>query len=894
MKILAYGGNEYSMRTLIGEWPGISSEYLGDLYGIPAGSPSYGLIFPGGSPALLYRERINPQYRGGYPYTVLLDLGPWEGADTLWSRAGWNAAGLLECMFGAQSLRRATFMTPENLSTALLNSVVEQILAKHELDRFAQETPKLRAFEKRWASFLAGSLNAQVPVVAPPRALGLEQRPTMAELASLCSRLSPWLRTGRGWMVGGSYTQAAGFGAGALLDDEPFGEKIDPSPVIRDGDQLQSLLQQLSQSPSTAAKARALVNQPAINWPDAKQFFDRAGLLRQATDGDDSAFPEELPEDGMLAAEIFAAAFQNAMNKAAHQTSIGPNQTRAILESRRRFGPTRIPRAMVPYLDADTLSKQLDAESVPPQVPEYLELPPDACLALCRRQMIAKKGELKRADLERWKRFLRDTEAGDAGIEFLKEFAQRQPWLAPWKVDEDPKLTQILKQEAASRLRKGPDNPGRTWLYDSLFFLRVEEVNAELEKFKGKLDASLKDLALQLSEEPRQLGAAARAWLKQLASSSLRNDLTVETKLAIAYENPPGWANFWSLSKALRDGKPLGGKEFPKEERAILALECVDLLRLAIKSKQLRISVKEFLQIAKLLELQKRFAATLGDLASDPQFQPYYQALQPGQKKAAVNLSKPDPDAVASSELFTEASRLRNAIDEVLKATADSDRMIVPDAAQEIDPDQYHDLADLLLIDRARGKSTKADSLERNGSEQYGALPTNLVAVLVGVTGLILGATAWTLRFVALPIPLLGALGAEQHRLPLELAGTFFVLIGLALLIFGMFPPAYTMTLSSKTWMRLQKVVANLLASGDPYTNRRCGELIANLSKSGATDFSAEGSFDWVLLLYLGSDGAQITPLEPVTSTQSKRARRSILLLLDRAGLIQKRGWFGG
>ena len=140
MKILAYGGNEYSMRALIGEWPGISSEYLGDLYGIPSGSPSFGLIFPGGSPALLYRERINPQYRGGYPYTVLLDLGPWEGADTLWSRAGWNAAGLLECMFGAQSSRRATFMTPEHLSTALLNSVVEEILAKRELDRFAQET----------------------------------------------------------------------------------------------------------------------------------------------------------------------------------------------------------------------------------------------------------------------------------------------------------------------------------------------------------------------------------------------------------------------------------------------------------------------------------------------------------------------------------------------------------------------------------------------------------------------------------------------------------------------------------------------------------------------------------------------------------------------------------
>jgi hypothetical protein len=544
---------------------------------------------------------------------------------------------------------------------------------------------------------------------------------------------------------------------------------------------------------------------------------------------------------------------------------------------------------MVPFLDADALSRQLDAESVPPLVPEYLELPPDLCLARSKRQMIAKKGDLTRADLEKWRRYLRDTGAGDAENEFLKEFAQRQLWLAPWKNTEDPKLNQILKQEAASRLRKGPDNLVRTWLYDSLFFLPVEEVNAELEKFKGNLDASLKDLAVKLREEPRQMGAAARAWLKQLASSSLRNDLAVETKLAIAYENPQGWANFWSLSQALRDGKPFAGKEVPKEERAILALECMDLLRLCIQSKQLRISVQEFVQIAKLLELQKRFAATLGDLASDPQFQRYYEALQPAQKGGTVRVSKPEPDAVASSELFTEASQLRQAIDQVMKEIANSDRMIAPDAAQEIDPDQYHDLADLLLIDWARGKPPEVAS-----QESYASLPVNLTAVATGIAGLILGAAAWALRFHLLPIPFLGPLGAEQYRLPLELAGTLIAILGLAVLILGMFPSTYNVTLSRKTWVRLKNVVANLLASGDRYTKRRCEELITNISKSGARNFSVGGSFDWLLLLYLGAGGEQTAQLEPVSLNQLKRARRTIFFVLDRAGLIQKRGWFRG
>jgi len=889
MKILAYGGNEYSMRTLIGEWPGISSEYLGDLYGIPSGSPSFGLIFPGGSPALLYRERINPQYRGGYPYTVLLDLGPWEGSDTLWSRASWNAAGLLECMFGAQSSRRATFMTAEQLSTALLRSVVEEILAKRELDGFARETTRLATFEKKWASFLAGSLQSPVPVVAPPRALGIEQRPTMAELASLSFRLPTWLKTGRGWMVGGSYTQAAGFGAGALLDDEPFGEKIDPSPVIRDGDQLQALLQQLSESSSTSERARAMVNQPALYWPDAKQFFDRAGLWRKATGENDSAFPEELPKDGMFAAEIFAAAFQNAMDKANHHTRIGPNQTRAILASRRHIGPTRIPRTMVPYLDSDALNRQLDTESVPPLVPEYLELPAELCLARCKRQMIAKKGDVTRADLEKWRRFLRNAEAGDAEYEFLKDFAQRQPWLAPWKSSEDPRLNQILKQESAARLRQGPSSLIRTWLYDSLTFLPVEEINVALEKFKSVLDASLKDLALQLKEEPRQMGAAARAWLKQLASSSLRNDLAVETKLAIAYENPQGWANFWSLSQALRDGKSFAGKDVPREERAILALECMDLLRLYSKSKQLRISVPEFVQIAKLFDLQKRFAATLGDLASDPQFQPYYEALQPAQKKSAVRSSKPDQDAIASSELFREVSKLRRAIEQTVKTIADSDRMIAPDAAQEIDPDQYDDLADLLLIDGARGKPTKSAS-----SEPFKSLPINLTAMLTGVGGLILGAAAWCLRFHHPPIPFLDAPGAEQHRLPLEPAGAAIAIFGLMQLMRGLFPPTYAVILSKKAWVRVNKVVADLLAGGDPYTKRRCEELITKISKSGARNFSVGGSFDWLLLLYIGSGGEQLAQLDPAISSQLRRVRPSIALVLDRTGLIQKRGWLRG
>jgi hypothetical protein len=886
MRILAYGGNEYSIRAMIGEWPGISIEHLGDLYGIPSGSPSFGLVFPGGAPALIYRERINPQYRGGYPYTVLLDLGSWQGADTIWTRAGWNAAGLLECMFGAQSPRRSLFMAPEQLTTAVLKAVVDEIIAKCELDRFAPESSELTAFEKKWASFLAGSLNSAVPVVAPPRSLGIERRPTMAELASLAFRLPLWLRAARGWMIGGSYTQAAGFGAGALFDDEPFGEKIDPSAVIRDGDQMQSLLQQLSESPSTAESARKLINEPAFNWPDSKQLFERARQWRLAAIGDDSAFQEKLPEDGMLAEQIFAAALENAREKARRQKKIGPDQTRAILQSRHRFGPTRIPRSMVHYFDVAALNRQLDVESVPPRVPEYLELPADLCLARCKSQMLAKKGDVKPAELDGWRQFLRDADSGDAETEFLEEFARQLRWLAPWKNSEDRKLTQVLEQEAASRLRKGPDSLFRTWLFDSATFLPAEKVNAELENFKDNLDAPLKDLAVFLKEEPRRMGTGVRAWLKQLASSGLRNHIGVEAKLEVAYESPQGWADFWALSQALKEGKPFAGKEVVKEERAFLAAECLDLLQLYTGNKQLRISVPEFVQIAKALELPKRFGSALSELASDSQFRRYYEALLPVRKKGPAEAQKPEPTAIAKFQLLTEASELRDAIDGIAKEIAESDLMIPSNSKQEIDSQQYDDLADLLLIDWARGKSSRPDS-----QELYVSPPVNPTAVATGTAALLLGGAAWFLRFHP-ATPVAGALRAVQHPLLLELAGTGLDLCGLVQLIRGLFPPAYTLTLSKNTWKRLRKVAANFLENGDRYTKGRCGELLKSFAQSGAREFNVEGSFDWLLLLYLGFGAGPITQFEDVSSNQLKRLRRSIVFVLDRAGLIRKKGWF--
>jgi len=885
MKILAYGGNQYSIRTVIGEWPGISSEVLGDLYGIPSGSASFGLVFPGGSPALLYRERINPQYRGGYPYTVLLDLGPWEGADSLWSRAGWNAAGLLECMFGVDSLRRATFMAPERLGVAQLRSIVEEILSSHELDRLAQDAPELPGFEKKWANLLAGSVSSSVPVVAPPKALSLERRPTMAEVASLSFRLPPWIRTGRGWMVGGSYTQAAGFGAAALLDDEPFGEKADPSPAMREGEQLQALLEELSSFPPTARKARELAAVPATQWPDARQFFDQASLLRRAVAGDDSAFQQELPEDGILAAEIFEAAFKNAMDKAGRQVRVGPHQTRAILQSRRRFGPTRISRSLVRFLDADALNQQLDVESAPPNVPDYLELTPEICAARCNSQLDAVKGDLSKVDLENWRRFLRDAGAAEAENDFLKEFAWRQHWLWRWK-GEDRKLNEILKQEAAYRLNKGPENYRPTWLFGCLFFLSKDDVNAGLERFKDKLDVPLKDLVLQLQAEPPELGSAARKWLAELASSGLRKNLAVETKLEVAFVNPAGWASLLNLSDALRGNKPYAGKEAAKPEREVLAQECLELLSLYISGNQLRIPEREFRSLAKTLDLEKRYPAELKRLARNRQLLRSGEAPEPDQKIVAIDASPPDRAAVASADLFASASQLSSAIDKFAKATSASGEDFSAGARRRHDPDRYNDLADLLLFRRYGPHSLEAQV-------EYVRLPIDLAAAGEGVAGLVIAVAAWYLRVHTRPIPFVDALGLAQHPFILGLAALFAIL-GAVELTRGLSRRFYAVNLSREAWQRLQRSVKNLMQH-DSSARRRSEELVARAAQSGLQNAKFGGSFDWLLLLYLGSDEGRLAEfLEEDRARQIVRVHRRIVSALARGRLIERKGWFRG
>ncbi len=883
MKILAYGGNQYSIRTVIGEWPGISSDVLGDLYGIPAGSAGFGLVFPGGNPALLYRERINPQYRGGYPYTVLLDLGPCEAPDSFWRRAGWNAAGLLECMFGANSPRRATFMAPEQLSAAKLLSIVEEILAGHELDRLLQGAPSPPAFEKKWANLLAGSLSSSVPVIASPRALGLERRPTMAEMASLSSRLPPWIRTGRGWMVGGSYTQAAGFGASALLDDEPFGEKADPSAAIREGEQLQALLEDLSSSPPTAKKTRELVALPAFQWPDAKQFFERASLLRRAVAGDDSAFQQKLPEDGMLAEEIFAAAFQNAMDKASRQLPIGPHQTRAILESRRRFGPTRISRALVRYLDPEALNRQLDAESAPPNIPEYLELSPEICAARAKSQLETVKGEVSKADLEKWRRFLRETGTAEAENGFLKEFAWRQHRLWKWKSSEDRKLNEVLREEAAYRLKKGPEHYRPAWLFDSLFLLSGDEVNAELERIKDRLDPPLKDLLLELQAEPPEAGAAARKWLTELAASDLRKDLSVETKLEIAFANPAGWTNLLNLSEALRGGKPFTGKDAAKPEREMLAQECMELLSLYTKGSQLRMQEREFRNLAKVLDLEKRHGTELKRLARNRQFLRSDEPLEPAHKVVAIDASAAERGPAASADLFAAASQLSAAIDQFAKATAAPGEDFSAGPRRRNDPERYNGLADLLLIKRYGG----------NTQQDYAQLPLELPAVWQGIAGLAIAAAVWYLRFHTRPIPFVDALGVAQHHVILALAGVIFAILGAWELIRGLNRRVYTVNFSRESWQRLQRSVTNLMTH-DGFTRRRSEQLV-EAAASGPPHLIVGGSFDWLLLLYLGTGQNKIAEfVAPGGARQLARAHRRIVSALAKGGLIERKGWFRG
>jgi len=597
MKILAYGGNQYSIRARIGEWPEALMASVADLYGLPPEQPSFGVVFPGDAPCLLYRERMSAEMRGGYPYTILLDLGTAGRETAAWAAAQSNAAALLYFLFRAQSPWRAALLTPESLNPNAVEKMLDEMVEQRLLEEFRGRTGGGEA--SAWAKLVTGSLVADELTVATPAALGLTGRPTMREVAEWVAQMPPMTRTGNGWMVGGSSTQAGAFGAALLVDDQPYGAAANPTAAMEAGARLLALLNEANRSGATTPEAGE-----GLTPRGSSMFFRRLLLLDRVRNGGEDAYREPLPSSGPLHIEIFDTAVRSAEAMARRGESIGPLQSRAVLDGA-QARDAQVTEEVFRHLDADVLRAWFDARSIPPEpIADGFDVPGEMLLERCLAR-IQTEG-LTPETLEKYRRYLRENRAERAEDELLQQAVPRLPSpLTAWARRGDTKLGKRLTAEAERRFR---ERQGKSWLADAVHLVGAKWAAEQVESSREDMDLPVRGL---VDEKP--LSEEAGTFLELLAGSAARARLGTMLKVDIAGKVHEGWESLWLLGESLQ-----GRGQFPggrlKDDREVLASECMDLLENYARLGKLQAAKGEFSQIAKKLRLAEGYADRLKKL----------------------------------------------------------------------------------------------------------------------------------------------------------------------------------------------------------------------------------------------------------------------------------------
>ena len=883
MKILAYGGNQHAIRNRTGEWPAELSAALGDTYGIPAELPSFGIVFPAGNPCLLYRERV-PSPRGGYPYTLLIDLGPLEAPDSPLRKADWNAAALIYALFNPDSRWLTSLRSPESLNPNLIGSMLDQALQQqgllNDLRRDDANDPSAL-----WVLLLTGSLLTSGVAQANPTAFGLNARPSMKQVAAWISRAPMLSRTGRGWMVGGSPSQAKVFGAGVLVDDQPYSENADPSIVVERGQRMLTLLDSLRRWEPTSGIAEERLNTPPFQMNDLSLFFQRADLWERTLRGDESAFDEELPADGPLAEQILAAMRESGERKASSEMEIGPRHSYAILNTRARFAAP-VSLCLTAHLDTQVLAQRLDREGVPPNRAERMDLPPQLSYSRCV-EWLAKKNQETQDPLNECRKFLYSAHnvstAEELESRLIRRSIEKLDRLSNWWSPDDPPLHQQLKTEAIRRLGGVPWQSAHC-LLDGICYCEATEVNKLIEPLRGQLDEPVRRLLDLRRDAPDP--TRIRTWLEDLGDSPLRESLAVPTRMQIAEVIKTGWRDLLQIVEAFQGKGRLSDIPVPKKKRLLVASEFLSLLRQRVRSgADLRVETRDLVDFVHRLGLVgDKEGPELLELAEFPTFAKYSRELALRRSTA----SKQVANAGATEELVSRdtADPLEEVV--ILYAAIEKlqDKALDPRIAYYGNPQQsgkdYDHLVDLICF----GDFVPVQRVREPAAVFRKLSEDRVLAAVVVLLGLSLTVLVLSLlHFSWMPKSVHGL------SVPNTAAGVVCALLVLIALRVFTWPRQYEVTLPEPVFDRLAKLLTILIRERDSYAISHRDELVRNLAKAEPTPIRLH-SFTYALLLYIHDSAERMG----VSVGNDPRLRKAIMdrirsVLLPRK-LIRRKGRF--
>jgi hypothetical protein len=267
VRLLVYGGTEHNVRSRIGNWDVVSG-VLSDLYGIPAGGWMVGFgILAEGSFLFLKTTQKGAGQRT-YAYAILLDPG-----NQIWEKFGWNAASFANSILNNNRYKEELLNNPESFNEKKLGQMFESLSAAP----VEPQKGKLR-------DLIAGSIYLEKPIAVNPNNLGVANL-NLEEFAAQIEDLPPFLRTGKGWLFGGSLENAKYLGASVVVDENAGDSNQGEIEKIEDeGNVLLGDLNEFSRVPEIKAILEKYQKTPIWRWEtefgiEPSEFIKRAEEL---------------------------------------------------------------------------------------------------------------------------------------------------------------------------------------------------------------------------------------------------------------------------------------------------------------------------------------------------------------------------------------------------------------------------------------------------------------------------------------------------------------------------------------------------------------------------------------------------------------------------------------
>ncbi|HEX9960726.1 MAG TPA: hypothetical protein VGB00_07335, partial [Pyrinomonadaceae bacterium] len=385
MRLMIYGGTEYATRCRVGEW-NIPTEVLSEVYGIPEKDWAIGLgILEGEGFLILKRQQTGTGGRT-YPFVILYDP-----AEETWRKFDWNAAKLAFALLHSE------------------NPFVNDLLVHPEsftIEKVAQMTRNLAEFHVHARSqspiteLIAGSFFESEPLSVNPKSLKIAL-PDRNELAAQLEAAPPFLRAGRGWLLGGHLKHAKALGVGLVFDNFLNTEDARAESVVRNGRRLilnwQSIKDNAEFSETLLSCAQVSPwNFEKTHGHSLSEFLRRAGiladLLKREDISDKEFFDVQKLTGGAFGREIYGLARRLLLFG---KKQFSEEMTGFVLDEVSRDARLREEVAAERLNHRVYCDRLVENRIFPSESQIKLNLKADECLNVCQRLIEAEKDNSK-------------------------------------------------------------------------------------------------------------------------------------------------------------------------------------------------------------------------------------------------------------------------------------------------------------------------------------------------------------------------------------------------------------------------------------------------------------------------------------------------------------------